>query len=131
MIVLDTHALIWWVNDNGELSAKAHKVIKQAQDKNAIYISAISLWEIAMLVKKGRLKLSMDVETWINKVLSLPMLNCIDINPEIAIRSVNLPDFIHPDPADRMIIATSLNKGMKLVSKDEKILKYKNIETIW
>ncbi|NCN87345.1 MAG: type II toxin-antitoxin system VapC family toxin [Candidatus Pacebacteria bacterium] len=131
MIVLDTHALIWWVNDSGELSEKAQQSIKKAQVNNAIYISAISIWEISMLVKKGRLKLTMDVETWIDKVLSLPMLNCVDIIPKIAYKSVYLANFNHPDPADRMIIATALHKGMKLVTKDEKIQSYSNLETIW
>jgi PIN domain nuclease of toxin-antitoxin system len=131
MIVLDTHTLIWWVNDSGQLSNKAQQAIKQAVDSNAIYISAISLWEIAMLVKKNRLKLSMDTQTWISKILALPMLSCIDINPDIAVKSVNLSNFSHPDPADRMIVATTLNHGMKLVTKDEKIRAYKSIETIW
>ena len=131
MIVLDTHVLIWWVNDKGKLSEKARQVIKQALDNDAIYISAITVWEVAILVKKNRLKLSMDVETWKDKVLALPMVNCIDISPNIAVKSVNLPNFTHLDPADRIIIATALNQGMKLVTKDEKIQEYKGLETVW
>jgi PIN domain nuclease of toxin-antitoxin system len=131
MIVLDTHALIWWIDDQDQLSTKAQRAIKRAQEKNAIYISAISIWEIAMLVKKKRLKLNMDVETWTSKIVDLPMVNCVDVSPEIALKSVNLPNFSHPDPADRIIISTAQTHGMKLVTKDKKIIDYKSVTTVW
>lgn len=72
MIVLDTHALIWWVNGDKQLSAKARKAIEtELSSEGQVIISAISAWEIAMLVAKGRLALTMDIDDWLETVASI------------------------------------------------------------
>lgn len=131
MIVLDTHALIWSLSEPELLSKKAKQAIAQAREEAAIYISAFTIWEIALLVKKKRLRLTLPLREWISQVLSLPYLTCIDITAAIALDSVLLPQLAHTDPADKLIITTALQLKSPLVTKDRKIRKYQLIETIW
>lgn len=131
MIVLDTHALVFWVSNPSKLSSKARSAIKQAFKKKTVYVSAISVWEIAMLVTKGRLMLTMDVESWLDKVENFPGIQFIPIDTAIARKSVMLPDTLHPDPADRIIIATARQLGATLITSDKKIRSYKHVKTLW
>lgn len=131
MIVLDTHVWIWWVNGHVQLSSAANQVIEQAVLNRAIYISSISAWEVALLVKRGRLKLTTGVTDWIAKSERLPFVTFCPVDNRIATRSVVLPDEIQPDPADRIIIATALILGFPLVTKDERIRETNLLTTIW
>lgn len=132
MIVLDTHALIWWANGDGQLSSSAHKAInEELQNKGKILISAISAWEIALLVQKGRLILSMDVDDWVNTVEAIEGVQFIPIDNAVAIQSVRLPGDFHPDPADRMITALARHTSSALVTSDIKIRNYKYVKTVW
>ena len=94
-------------------------------------VSSISAWEVALLVKHKRLKLSMDVADWIAISENLPFIQFIPVSNSIAVRSVNLPLPLHDDPADRIIIATALSVGASIVTKDKKISDYSHITTIW
>jgi PIN domain nuclease of toxin-antitoxin system len=131
MIVLDTHAWVWWASSPELLSAKARNVIKQAVDANALYISSISAWEVAMLTERGRLQLTMDVKDWIAVSEGLPFVTFVPVSNNIAIRSVQLPGKIHNDPADRIIMSTAISLGAALVTMDKKILNYSHIKAIW
>ena len=131
MIVLDTHAWIWFTSNPEALSQKAQIVVDAAVKEKNLLISSISAWETALLVKKGRLKLTMDVTDWIAKSENLPFIQFIPVTNSIAVKSVNLPPPLHPDPADRIIIATALSTGAPIVTKDKKILDYSHVKTIW
>ena len=133
MIVLDTHALIWWVNEDKKLSNRAFKAINKeiARDDGQIIISSISTWEIALLIKKGRLTLTMDIDDWIDTVASIEVVRFVPIDNDVAIQSVRLPGEFHPDPADRMITALARHLSVALVTSDEKIRAYKHVKTIW
>lgn len=132
MITLDTHALIWWISNPEKLSKKASRRIdKEVKEKGKILVSSISIWEIYMLVKKGRLKLTMDTDSWLEKIEQINLLQFVPVDNKIAAKSVNLPDFSNPDPADRMIIATALQNGSPLITSDKKILNYPLVRTIW
>jgi len=131
MIVLDTHTWIWWVSNPDSLSAKARGAIDKALDKGAVHISAISAWEVAMLEKRGRLKLTMSVRDWIAKSEMLPSLQFVPISTNIAVASVELPGEFHDDPADRIIVATARSMNAVLITKDDKILKYPHVKTLW
>jgi PIN domain nuclease of toxin-antitoxin system len=131
MIVLDTHTWIWFVSNPELLSKKAEKAADTAMNAKEIFISSISVWEIALLVEKGRLKLTMDVTDWVSQSERLPFFRFIPVDNAIAIKAVNLPQPLHSDPADRIIIATATTIGAPLVTKDEKILKYPHVESIW
>jgi len=131
VIVLDTHTLLWWVNDPATLSKPARKAIDAAVTTHAVSVSCISSWEIAMLVERGRLRLALDVRDWICRCEALPFLTFVPVNNAIAVESVRLPDFPHSDPADRIIAATTLSLGAVLVTKDDKLRSYPHLKTIW
>jgi len=131
MIVLDTHIWIWFISKPEVLSKRAKKAVSAAVKEKNVLISSISAWEVALLVIKKRLTLSLDVTDWIAKSEGLPFIHFIEISNSIAVKSVNLPQPLHPDPADRIIIATALSAGVPLVTKDKKLLNYPHVETIW
>jgi PIN domain nuclease of toxin-antitoxin system len=131
MIVLDTHAWVWFVSNPELLSKKAKRTIERAVVDNNVFISSISAWEVALLTSKKRLLLSMEVADWIKKSEMLPFVNFIPVDNSIAVKSVNLPQPFHSDPADRIIIATAISLGASLITKDERILKYPHVKTIW
>ena len=131
MIVLDTHAWIWWISNPGMLSALARQAVDEAAGKNELFISTISSWEVAMLVEKDRLSLSLDVRDWISRSEALPFVTFVPLSTAIAVESVRLPGFPHADPADRIIVATALSLGARLVTKDEKLLNYPPCRAIW
>jgi PIN domain nuclease of toxin-antitoxin system len=129
LILLDTHTWIWWVDDPTRLSESANVAIDEAIATRGVYISSISVWEVAILVQKGRLQLTMDVDDWVAHTEMLPFVTFVPISNRIAIKSVRL--LIHPDPADRMIIATALGLGVPIVTKDRKISAYIQVQTVW
>ena len=131
MIVLDTHALVWWVAGDSTLSKKAKAAIERELSGGEIIVSAISAWEIAMLVKREKLVLSMDVGSWLATVSAVEAVRFMPVDAEIAIKSVDLPGDFHKDPADRMIVATARKLAVPLVTKDEKIRSYAHVKTIW
>lgn len=131
MIVLDTHALLWWVNDPVALSKPAKMAIDEAVNSRSVHASFISSWEIAMLVERGRLRLTLDVRDWLCRCEALPFLTFVPVSNAIAVESVRLPDFPHADPADRIIASTALSLGAHLVTKDDKLRNYPHVKTIW
>jgi PIN domain nuclease of toxin-antitoxin system len=131
LIVLDTHTWVWWASRPEQVSERAREAIDLAMEREEICISSISCWEVALLVRKGRLELTMPVEDWIARSEALPFVQFLPLDNRIALRSNHLPGDIHEDPADRIIIATALTLGAPLVSKDTKIRDYPHVETIW
>lgn len=132
MTVLDTQSLLWWIDDYRKLSKKAERKIQSEIKKDEyLLVSSISIWEICLLIKKDRLKLKMDVFSWIEKIESLPYVQFIPIDNKIAAKSVMLPEPLHDDPADRIIIATSLLYGASLITSDKRILRYRHVQAIW
>lgn len=131
MIVLDTHTLIWWVSGDPLLSERARNAIEREQPDGDIIVSSISAWEIAMLVKGGKLVLSMDVGSWLSTVAQIDAVRFLPVDVEIATKSVDLPGDFHKDPADRMIVATARKLAVPLVTRDDKIRAYAHVKTIW
>ncbi len=131
MILLDTHAWVWFISNPEKLSKKAEKSIKKAAKENEILISSISAWEVALLVSKKRLELTMDVSDWISSSEKLSFIRFIPIDNGIAVRSVYLPQPLHNDPADRIIISTSMKYGAPIITMDEKILNFPHVQSIW
>lgn len=132
MIVLDTHALIWWVSDSGRIPAKARRLIDAAvADAEMVAVSSISLWEVAMLVSVGRLTLTMATDAWIGQVESLPFLTFLPVDNRVAVRSVMLDGFAHRGLADRIIAATALGAGATLVTADAGLRGYAPLKTVW
>jgi PIN domain nuclease of toxin-antitoxin system len=131
VIVLDTHTLVWWVANDPTLSKSAKTAIERELAGGEIIVSAISAWEIAMLVEREKLVLSMDVGSWLATVSAIEAVRFMPVDPEIAVKSVELPGEFHKDPADRMIVATARKLAVPLVTKDEKIRAYAHVKSIW
>lgn len=132
MIVLDTHALLWWANgERAQLSAAAASAIDAEMDGGQILVSSMSAWELAMLVERGRVALSMDIASWLDTLSQIDAVQMVPVDSEIAVKSVQLPGDFHKDPADRIIVATARKFAAPLVSADEKIRSYPHVRAIW
>lgn len=132
VIVLDTHVLIWWINQPEKLSVKSQKTITNAvKDGGKLLVSSISIWEIYLLFKKDRLEINMDIDAWVSKIERIKYLEFVPVNNAIGAKSVMLPNFSNRDPADRIIVATAREYGAMLVTSDQKIRKYSYVKTIW
>jgi PIN domain nuclease of toxin-antitoxin system len=132
VIVLDTHALVWWVTSDPMLSKQATAAIEHEQvNGGEIIVSAISAWEIAMLVERERLVLSLDVAKFLAAVAEIEAVRFVPVDVAVATKSVVLPGVFHKDPADRMIVATARTHAAPLVTADEKIRSYIHVKTIW
>ena len=128
MIILDTHILIWWVNQSGQLSASSLERIESEPD--ALGVSAISLWEVAKMVQVGRLQLSMPVGEWLEQALAYPKVVVVPLSPLIVVDSTQLPQPFHKDPADELIVATARVLSCRLLTFDGKILKYPHVPLV-
>lgn len=131
MILLDTHVWIWFISNPELLSKTAIEAIHAAIDQKGVVISSISAWEVALLVAKKRLKFTMTATEWIAKSERLPFFQFLPVDNSVAVKSVNLPQPLHKDPADRLIIATAITLAVPVVTKDEKLLNYPHVKTIW
>ncbi|MDB5832440.1 MAG: twitching motility protein PilT [Caballeronia sp.] len=131
MIILDTHTLIWWATNDAALSKRAKNAIEREQAGGEIIVSAISAWEIAMLVERETVAFSMDVEDWLATVAQIPGVRFAPVDVDISVKSVQLPGEFHKDPADRLIVATARKFAAPLVTKDLKIRAYAHVKTIW
>jgi len=132
MIILDTHALIWFASDPDQLSKTALQTIEaEIKAKRQILISCISIWEICQLVKKKRISFSVPLETLIDTLNQTKEYKFVSIDNKIVYESHVLPGEFHSDPADRMIVATARVLGATLVTKDQKIRAYKQVKSVW
>ncbi len=127
MIVLDTHAWIWYVTDSLKLPSAARQAIDQAEQ---LGVHIISCWEVAMLVEKRRIGFNCKTEDWITMALNSPKIKLLPFDPSVAILAAQLNNF-HGDPADRFIAATCLYYQIPLISKDRLIKHWQQISVIW
>lgn len=125
LLLLDTHCGLWaQLGLVRRLSEAAVKAIQNAESEGGLRVSVISVWELAMLEKRGKLALPMDVRTWVEEALSKPGVSVAPLTPEISIESVRLPGELHGDPADRMLVATARILGATLLTKDAQLIRY-------
>ncbi len=129
MIVLDTHAWLWWVNSvPGTLPAPL--LDKLESEGTRVGVASISCLEVALLPRKGRIELPCALNRWFALALSESQIELLPLTPEIATASTELPD-IHKDPADRIIIATAQAHSAVLATADETIRRYPNLGVTW
>ena len=116
-LLLDTHVLLWWLEDPSKLSNQAKKAIQDGT--NRVYVSAAVAWEIAIKKALGKLDAPDDLEEMLdsNRFISLP------VTIPHALTVLALPNY-HRDPFDRMLIAQALHEGFRLVTRDQEIAKY-------
>lgn len=128
MIVLDTHAWVWYASEDAQLSKRAKARINRAE---ALGVHPVSCWEVAMLANAGRLKLSVDLTRWVGHALERPKIQLLSFTPAAAIRAAGLGGSFPGDPADRFIVGTALELGVPVVTRDQRIAGWAKVETIW
>jgi len=131
VILLDTCAIVWDALEPRKISKKAQRAIDSADNQNALIISDISIWEISMLVKKGRLEIDATPSHFINLYLQARNISVKSISAEIAELSVNFSEEINNDPADRLIAATAIVHNARLVTADSNLSECGLVETLW
>jgi len=127
VIVLDTHIWVWWVHGDPQLP-EPHQRLIEKHEQTGLGISAISCWEVAKLVEKGRLRLPCPIDEWMRLALGYPGITLLPLEPAIAIESTRLPPPFHDDPADQIIVATARIHGCAIVSVDRKISEYPHLQ---
>lgn len=127
--LLDTCALVWRLTDNDRLPKTVQRKVFGSPPPYGV--STISLWELAVKIRKGKLDLKMPLRNWIGRALNTGDFTLFDLTPEILIASQELPGNFHSDPADRMIVATARANGLIVVTCDESIRDYPHVDHIW
>lgn len=128
MILLDTHAWIWWVTRDPALSARARRAI-DADEERAV--SPLSCYEVARLAERGRIRFDRDGSAWIGAALRQDGILVVDVTPPIAVRAARFGAEFHGDPIGRMLAATALELGCALVTKDGRLRRVPALRTIW
>ncbi|MEW9809065.1 MAG: type II toxin-antitoxin system VapC family toxin [Candidatus Symbiodolus clandestinus] len=123
-VLLDTHVLVWLLEGSERLEATSRAIIQKASNNDALFVSAITSWEIAMLVSKKRLVFDRDIREWLQAALALPGIYLHPLSIEVAVASTCLPGDLHLDPADRIIVATARHLGATLVTADRQLLNF-------
>ncbi len=123
-LLLDTHVWIWLNEGSSELNSANVREIDHAAGQGELFVSAISVWEIAILVAKKRILLRTSIRDWIEQALSQPGIRLMPLLPNIAVESTLLPDGLNADPADRIIVATARVKLLTLMTHDANIQQY-------
>jgi PIN domain nuclease of toxin-antitoxin system len=129
VILLDTHVLVWAVDDSKQLSRAAASAIRRARHDGGLAVSAITVWELASLLVKGRIRAYGTVEASVRLLLEEVAVR--PITPEIAALAAQFPDDYSRDPADRLIGGTARAEGLTLVTRDENIRRSPLIRTLW
>ena len=127
-ILLDTHVWIWL--SIGDVQALSHKAQEAMSGGSLKWISAISCWELAKLVERRRIGFTIPTLSWIRRSLTENDIRIADLTPEIAVESTKLQGF-HRDPADQIIVGTSRVLGMPVVTADQRIIQFSDVEAIW
>lgn len=127
MIVLDTHAWVWWVDAPERLSERARAAIDASPE---VAVSAISTWEVAMLVERERIRLDRSVEEWTRQALTVSEARLVDVDLEIALVAADLMDG-HLDPADAMIAATGLAFDAPVITRDRRLADLDGLDVVW
>ncbi len=131
MVILDTCAMIFDALTPDRLSTKAKNAIDEGEGKKNLACSDISLWEVAMLIKKGRLNPGTDGLSFISLMLSARGVRVLPIKPDIAYIAASHSGFVHSDPADRIIAATTIHHKGILVTCDNHLRSVKELNIIW
>jgi PIN domain nuclease of toxin-antitoxin system len=128
VIVLDTHAFLWWVSDPARLGKMARREIGRA---GRIGVPAICGLEIAVSARRGRIVLDRATLDWLQDALALPRVELLPLTPAVAVKAADLPEAFPGDPADRVIAASAILQSAPLVTKDERIHAFEGVRCVW
>ena len=128
MILLDTHVMVWLASDPERLSPAARSLIER--NAGALHVSVVSAWEIALLEKRGRLKLPMKAEDYVERVIDHHNLVELPLVRKVIHHAVRLPD-LHSDPFDRILVAECMERGLTMISRDTVLARYPALRVVW
>jgi PIN domain nuclease of toxin-antitoxin system len=129
--LLDTHAWVWWVTEDRRLSRRAAAATAKASADQDLWLSLISVWEVAKKVEKQQLVLDRPVEQWLDDACAAPGLGLWELTRPILVDSCRLPQPFHGDPADQLLVASARRHGAVLVTKDQQIRRYRHVPSVW
>jgi PIN domain nuclease of toxin-antitoxin system len=128
MIVLDTHAWLWWLSDPSKLGRLARHGIDTAKK---VGIPAICSLEVATLAARGRISLNCPTLEWLQDAVADARVELLPLTPAVAVKAADLPTGFPGDPADRLIVATAILESATLVTKDDRIRGFPGVRTVW
>nr|VFK43364.1 MAG: PIN domain nuclease, a component of toxin-antitoxin system (PIN domain) [Candidatus Kentron sp. TC]VFK46010.1 MAG: PIN domain nuclease, a component of toxin-antitoxin system (PIN domain) [Candidatus Kentron sp. TC] len=129
MIIMDTHVWVWWVHNDDRLTDRIREHVR-ANEEEGLGVSVISCWEVAKLVEISKLTLHCPIDEWMETALIYPGIQLLELTPEIAIESTQLPGEFHRDPADQIIVATARVHECPVLTVDDKILNYSHVQSL-
>lgn len=129
-VLLDTHILIYWLGTDLRLSVEQKRVLEQASPESPLWVSDITLWEIATLYNLKRLSFHLPLRDWLEAATAPPLVQRVGISPAIATAVAALPSSFHRDPADRIIIASAQLLGATLLTHDKQIIQSALVPTL-
>lgn len=129
MILLDTHALLWWALDPQQLSREAARRVNEMEERGG-FASAISIWELGIKIQRGKLELGIGIGEFARRIERTAVVELLPVDTTIWLKSLAL-DWDHRDPADRVIVATALLRGVPILTRDEALHRFEASECIW
>jgi PIN domain nuclease of toxin-antitoxin system len=129
VIVLDTHALLWWALDPDRLSRAAAASVRDMELRGG-FASAISIWELGVKIQRGKLDLGISIEEFTRRIDRSAIVELLPVDTATWLRSLDLA-WDHRDPADRVIVATAVLQGVPLVTADEEIHRFEGVTCVW
>lgn len=129
--LMDTHVWVWWHTAPEKLSPAVRDTIINLDATDQLLMSVISVWEVAKLVEKNRLRLRIEIDQWVEQALNMSHFQLLPLSPEIAIESTRLPQPFHQDPSDQMIVASARLFDATVLTVDQQILSYPHVHALW
>ena len=129
--LLDTHAWLWWVTEDRRLSKRARSAIARSQRAGDVWVSLISIWELAKKIEKNQLVLDRPLDQWLDVATMMTGLHLAELTRPILVESCQLPQPFHGDPADQIIVATARHENAVLVTRDESMRSYSYVRSLW
>jgi len=129
--LLDTHIYIWWRLGSSQLTREQLKALDHSEETGqSVGLSAISIWELAMLHAKGRIEVTLPLHVWLKQASTNPGVEILPMDADVCAESVSLPTGFHKDPADQIIVATARVHGLRLLTSDQRIIDWGKVPLI-
>jgi len=128
--LLDTHVLLWWFEQPKHLSPAQRRVLNKAGEARAVGVSDVTLWEVALLLERDRIRLAMPLDEWLARATAAPLVERCGMSPSIAREMIDLTGTRDWDPADRVLVATARVLGVPLLTSDSRIIDSRLVTTI-
>jgi PIN domain nuclease of toxin-antitoxin system len=129
--LLDTHTWLWWATEDRRLSKRAQSAIARSQRAGDVWVSLISIWELAKKIEKNQLVLDRPLDQWLDAATMMTGLHLAELTRPILVESCQLPQPFHGDPADQIIVATARHENAVLITRDGSMRSYSYVRSLW